>query len=77
MDDGIPLDKDKDKDKGDGRRRRRRSEGNSERKVINVEAALVEEVNEYAEELEDKFGFRPTFTQAMMYILKELKQRKS
>lgn len=48
----------------------------SERKVINVDAELVDEVNLYAEELEDKFGFRPTFTQAMRFILKELRNKK-
>lgn len=62
IDDGIPV-------KG------RRSE-NGERKVINVDAGLVDEVNDYAEELEDKLGFRPTFSQALRYVLKELRSKK-
>jgi hypothetical protein len=48
----------------------------SERKVINVEADLVDAINEYAEELEDRFGFKPTFAQALKFILKELRNKK-
>lgn len=70
MDDGIPIEK--------GKRRRRRSgdENAGERKVINVEAALVDEVNDYAEGLEDKLGFKPTFQQALLYIMHELRKMK-
>ena len=58
------------------RRRRQSSEEAVERKVINVDAALVEEVNEFAEDLEGRFGFKPTFAQALKFILKELKNKK-
>lgn len=57
------------------RRRRPPAEG-GERKVISVEADLVDEVDRYAEELEDRFGFKPTFAQALKFILKELRNKK-
>jgi hypothetical protein len=58
------------------KRRAGYGEGNGERKVINVDAELVEEVNEFAGELEDRFGFKPTFAQALRFILKELRNKK-
>lgn len=61
MDDGIPV-----------KSRRKRAVAEGERKVINVDAGVVEVVNEYAEGLEDKLGFRPTFAQALRYIVHEL-----
>lgn len=64
MDDDIPV-----------KPRRSRSEDSEPRKVINVEASLVEEVNEYAEDLEEKLGFRPTFSQTLRFIVKELRKK--
>lgn len=58
------------------KRRRQPSAEGGARKVINVEAELVEAVNGYAEELEDRFGFKPTFSQALRFILKELRNKK-
>ena len=54
-----------------------KAKGGEERKVINVEASLVDEVNEYAEELDERLGFKPTFSQTLKYIVKELKKRKA
>ena len=63
LDDGVPV------------KRRTRMSDDGARKVINVEAVLVDEVNEYAEKLEEKFGFKPTFSQALRYVLKELRSK--
>lgn len=62
-------------DDGDARRRKPLEES-VERKVISVDAELVNEVNQFAGELEDRFGFKPTFAQALRFILKELRNKK-
>jgi hypothetical protein len=62
MDDGVPV--------------KNRSRTSEDRKIINVEASVVESVNEYAEELEGRLGFQPTFSQTLKYIVNELRGRK-
>jgi len=66
MDDGIPIKKTRSRGAG----------GSDDRKVVNIEASIVDAVNEYAEDLEDQLGFVPTFGQTLKYIVNELRGRK-
>jgi hypothetical protein len=47
----------------------------SDRKVVNMDLEVVEAVKDCAEKLEGKLGFRPTFGQALRYIVKELSRK--
>jgi hypothetical protein len=49
----------------------------SQSKNVTIDAELVQTLNEAADGLQGKFGFRPTLSQTIHYLIKRLKQEQA